>query len=146
MPSRYIPAVTIFIVLIGTTIYFYISESSYIAGMEVTSGVVVALGGKSTSSESINGQTTSTKTQALVDFAIANTIYQAQGRALGYPKWEIGQKVEVYYSQENPKEFRIKRWDEMYFFTLISLQFLLFLLVLGLINFIVYKIRGRPLS
>ncbi len=146
MPLRYIPALIIVIALIGATIYSYQLESSYIKGMKLASGELVALGNKSTSSTSINGNKTTANTQAIVDFEANNSTYKVEGRAMGYPRWEIGQTVEVYFSEKNPNKARIKRWDEIYFFTVISSFFLNFCLLFGIINFIVYKIRGRPLS
>ena len=65
---------------------------------------------------------------------------------MGYPDWKIGQSVDVYFSPKDPRHSRIKRWDELYFYTLISAFFLACCVFFGVINFIVYKIRGRPLS
>lgn len=146
MPLRYIPALMIVIALIGSTIYSYQIESTYIKGMRLTSAELVALGAKSTSSTSVNGNQTTTNTQAIADFEVNNSVYRVEGRALGYPRWEIGQKVEVYFSEKNPNRARINRWDELYFFTGISALSLSFCLLFGMINFIVFKVRGRPLS
>lgn len=146
MPARYIPALIIVIALLGAAIYSYKVESSYISEMSITPGVVIGLGSKSTSSTTINGKKTSTNTQALVDFKVANATYRAEGRAMGFPRWNIGQNVEVYFSQINPRESRIKRWDEVYFFTTICSFFLSFALLFGTINFVIYKVRGQVLS
>lgn len=146
MASRYIPALVIFFTLSITTIYFYIEESSYVAGMKLTVGVVSEFGNKSTSSITANGGEKSSSTQALVKFTVDSSNYKAEGRALGIPSWSIGQKVGVYYSPENPKKSRINRWDELYFFTLIGAHFIVVILLFSLVNFIVYKVRGRPLS
>jgi len=59
-------------------------------------------------------------TQAVVDFKVNHSVYTVEGRAMGYPRWKIGQVVEVYYSEKDPGMARIKRWDEIYFCTLIS--------------------------
>lgn len=146
MAPRYIPAVVIFVALVLASAYFYQKESSFIEGMNTTSGTVVALGGKSTSSVETNGQTRSSNTQALVDFTVDGKTWRAEGRALGVPRWAPGEKVDVYYSPDNPETSRIKRWDELYFLTLLCLSFVAFILVFGTINFIVYKKTGRPLS
>ena len=65
---------------------------------------------------------------------------------MGYPYWQIGQNVEVYYSVDNPKKSRINRIDELYNFTLWFLFFISASVLFATINFIVYKVRGRPLS
>ncbi len=146
MPRRYIPALIIVIALIGSTIYFYNEETSYIKDMTVAEGRVVALGEKSTATTKVNGKSTTTNTQAIVEFEANNTTYRVEGRAMGYPRWEIGQIVDVYYSEKKPNIARIKRWDEIYFFTIISAFFLSCCLFFGSINFLVYKVRGKPLS
>jgi len=146
MPKRYIPALVIFVALIWSTIYFYKQESSYIVGMTKGKGVVVLLGDKSTSSISFIGRTTTTNTQAIVDFEANNLTYRIEGRGLAYPRWKIDQTVDIYFSQENPTLARINRWDELYFFTILSSFFLGCLIFFATLNFIVYKIRGRPLS
>ena len=146
MSRRYIPALIIVLVLIGATIYLYDKESTYISGMSIATGKVVALGSKSTSSMSIPGKTTTRNTQAIVAFTVSGTSYRSEGRAFGYPDWKIGQTVEVYYSAANPKMSRIKRFAEVYFFSLVSAFFLSACIVFGAINYVVYKIRGRPLS
>ena len=146
MPLRYIPALVITIALIFSTLYAYKRESSYIEGMAVAEGVVTELGSRSKSSVTINGTTTKTNTQALVDFEVNGTVFRAEGRAAGYPLWEVGSKVPVYYSVNNPDKARINRFDEVYFFTLISAFFLICCLLFAFINFLVYKIRGKPLS
>lgn len=146
MPARYIPALVFLIALTAATIYFYNDESSFIEGMSVAQGEVVALGSRSTSSSSINGRSSSSNTQALVDFEVNGKLYRVDGRAMGYPEWTIGQKVEVYYSPEKPATARIKRWDELYFLSLICAFFISTSLVFSLVNFVVYKVRGKPLS
>lgn len=146
MPLRYIPALIIVIALICSTIYAYQEESSYIDGMAVTEGVVVDLGSRSTSSVTINGTTTKTNTQAIVDFEVNDAVFRVEGRAAGYPLWEIGSTTPVYYSVNNPDKARIKRFDEVYFFTIASAFFLGCCLLFAFINFLVYKIRGTPLS
>lgn len=146
MPKRYIPALIIFMALIGSTIYFYQQESTYIRGMKTAQGVVVKLGSRSTSVVTDNKKTTKTNTQALVDFKVDGSTYRAEGRAMGYPRWKIGQSVDVYYSPDIPQHSRIKRWDELYFYTLLSAFFLLCLILIGAINFIIYRVRGRPFS
>jgi len=60
MPLRYIPALIIFIALIGATIYAYDAESSFIKGMQISEGELVALGSRSRSSRTINGRGTTT--------------------------------------------------------------------------------------
>lgn len=155
MPIRYIPAVIIFLALIAATIYFYQQESTFIKGMNVTRGVVVGLGSKSTFTTSTNvnarhgtsdqNQTT-VNTQAIVDFQVDGSKHRVRGRAMGYPRWQIGQSVDVYFSPRNPGQARIKRWDEVYFHTLLSGFFLIACALFALINFMIYKIRGRPLS
>lgn len=146
MPARYIPASIIAILSLVATIFFYLSESDFIRDMKITSGKVIKLGNKSTSTISINGKKTTTNTQAIVEIVVGNGTYVSEGRSFGVPKWEVGQDVEVYYSADDPKISRIKRWDELYFFTLISAFFLISCVVLGLVNYIVYRVRGRPLS
>ena len=146
MALRYIPAVVIFIALIMATLYFYSEESSYISAMKLSTGIVTELGSNSSSSVTINGKKKSSNTQALVKFTIGSSKYTAEGRALGFPRWNIGQEVGVYYSPENPDISRINRWDELYFFTLICVHFIAAILLFSLVNFIVYKVRGRPLS
>jgi hypothetical protein len=146
MPKRYIPALIIVVALIGLTIYFYQQESTYIKGMEITTGVVAGLGNKSTSTTTINGKMTTVNTQALVDFQFNGSTYRVNGRAMGYPDWKIGQPVDVYFSPKDPGKSRIKRWDELYFFTFVSAFFLIACVFFGIINFIVYKVRGKPLS
>ena len=155
MPLRYIPALIIFIGLLGAGSYSYKVESSYIKGMKTITGELVALGSRSVSSRRINddegkvnihNHEGGSNTQALVDFEFNNTTFRVEGRAMGYPRWKLGQKVEVYFSESNPSEARINRWDEVYFFTLISSFFIIFCLVFSIINFVVYKVRGRPLS
>ncbi len=146
MAPRYIPALVIFIALIITAVYFYTEESSFIKGMNLTTGVVSGLGSESSSSITSNGIKESSNTQALVNFTVGSSKYTAEGRALGIPRWNVGEKVGVYYSPDNPNISRINRWDEMYFFTLICAQFIVIILLFGLVNFIVYKVRGRPLS
>ena len=146
MPLRYIPALIIVIALLCSTVYFYTEETAYINGMAVTEGTVVALGSKSTSSTTTNGKPTQTNTQAIVEFDSDGTTVRVEGRAMGYPHWEIGRTVGVYYAENNPSEARIKRWDEVYFFTLVSAFFLSVCLLFAAINFLVYKVRGKPLS
>ncbi len=146
MPLRYIPALVIIIGLTVATVYFYNEESSYISGMEITSGRVVALGGKSKSTITFIGSKSSANTQALVDFTVDGSTYRSEGRAMGLPGWEVGQTVDVYFSEQDPEKSRIKRWDELYFFTAICSFFLGFCLLFATVNFIVYKVRGRPLS
>lgn len=146
MPFRYIPALIIVLALAGASIYFYQIESSYVDGMQVASGEVVGLGSSSTSSVTTNREKTTSNTQAIVDFEVNQSTFRTEGRALGFPEGKLGQSVKVYYSEGNPETARIKRWDEVYFFTLICLSFFVASLILVAINFIVYKIRGRPLS
>lgn len=146
MPKRYIPALIIFIALLASAIYSYQLESSFISAMKITTGEVVSLGSKSTATTSINGNTKKINTQAIVDFTVNEKTYTAKGRSMGYPYWQIGQNVEVYYSAENPKKSRINRIDELYNFTLWFLFFIGGSTLFATINFIVYKVRGRPLS
>ncbi|MGM0563268.1 MAG: DUF3592 domain-containing protein [Pseudomonadota bacterium] len=146
MPLRYIPALIIVLALAGASIYFYQVESSYVDGMEVASGEVVGLGSGSTSSVTTNRDKTTSNTQAIVDFEVNQSTFTVKGRAMGMPAWKVGESVEVYYSKANPEIARIKRWDELYFFTLICAFFLIASLVFAAINFAVYKVRGRPLS
>lgn len=146
MPKRYIPALIIFIALLGAAIYSYQIESSYINAMEIAAGEVVSLGSKSTVTTSINGNAKKTNTQAIVNFTVNDKTYTAKGRSMGYPYWQVGQSVEVYYSVNNPKESRINRIDELYNFTLWFLFFISASVLFATINFIVYKVRGRPLS
>jgi len=146
MPKRYIPALIIFVALIAATFYFYQQESTYIKGMSMATGAVVGLGNKSTATTTINHHKTTTKTQALVDFQYNGVTYRTAGRAMGYPRWKVGQSVDVYFSPQNPHRSRINRWDELYAHTLLSAFFLICIVLLGTINFIVYKIRGKPLS
>lgn len=146
MAPRYIPAVVIFIALIIATVYFYKEESSYISGMKLSTGVVTALGDNSFLSVVTNGGKESSNTQAIVEFTVGTSKYLTEGRALGFPRWRVGQEVGVYYSPENPNISRINRWDELYFYTLIFGHFLAAVLLFSLVNFIVYKVRGRPLS
>jgi len=146
MAPRYIPALIIFIGLIIATAYFYSKESSFISDMKLTTGIVTGLGGKSSSSITMNGKKESNNTQALVKFSVAASSYRVEGRALGFPQWTVGQKVGIYYSQDNPNISRINRWDELYFFTLICAHFIAAILLFSIINYIVYKVRGRPLS
>lgn len=146
MPARYIPALIIVIALIGSTIYFYNKESAYISGMSIAPGEVVALGSKSTSTVSVNGNKSTTNTQAIVEFTASGATYKSEGRAFGYPDWKIGQEVHVYYLPANPEKSRIKRVDEVYFYTAISGFFALCCFVFGSINYLVFRVRGRPLS
>lgn len=146
MPLRYIPAVIVLIALIGAVIYSYQIESSYIKGMNTISGELVALGDKSTFTTSINEIEERVNTQAIVDFEVNNSTYTVEGRAMGYPRWKLGKTVEVYFSESNPSEARINRWDEIYFFTLIFSFFLSCCTFFCVINFVVYKVKGRPLS
>jgi len=146
MAPRYIPAVVIFVALIMATIYFYSEESSYISGMKLSTGIVTELGSNSSSSVTINGKKKSSNTQALVKFTIGSSKYIVEGRALGFPRWNVGQEIGVYYSPDNPNISRINRWDELYFFTLICAHFIAAILLFSLVNLIVYKVRGRPLS
>lgn len=146
MPARYIPALIIVAILLGCVIYAYQFESSYIKGMKQTSGMVAKLGSRSTSTITINGETTTSNTQALVDFQVNNTTYRVEGRAMGIPRWDIGQTVVVLFSEADPSRARIQRWDEIYFYTLICSFFLACCVFFGALNFIVYKVRGKPLS
>ncbi|HED36727.1 MAG TPA: hypothetical protein ENI76_00540, partial [Ignavibacteria bacterium] len=127
MAPRYIPALIIFIASIIATVYFYTEESSFIKGMNLTTGVVARLGNKSSSSFTSNDIKESSNSQALVDFTVGTSKYRAEGRALGIPRWNVGQKVGVYYSLDNPNISRINRWDELYFFTLIGVHFIVIL-------------------
>lgn len=160
MPRRYIPALILVLGLAISTIYLFNKETAYIKGMAVASGKVVALGNKSTSTVSfssgvvlgknntsvVSTNSHTTNTQALVDFSVSGSTYRSEGRGFGYPKWRVGQAAEVYYSSDNPKINRIKRFDEVYFYSIISAFFLSFCILFGSINYLVYKIRGRPLS
>lgn len=155
MPLRYIPAVIIFLAVSAATIYFYQQESTYINGMNIARGVVIGHGNKSTfttttnvgpSQGNSNQKQKTVNTQAIVDFQVNGSKYRVAGRAMGYPGWKIGQSVDVYYSADNPRHSRIKRWDEVYFHTLLSGFFLIAMVIFAMINFIVFKIRGRPLS
>jgi len=146
MPARYIPGLIVFIALIFGGAYSYHVESSYINGMTTTKGEVVAFGSRSTSTRTTNDVEKTVNTQAIVNFVVNNETYRVEGRAMGYPDWVLGQDVEVYFAKHNPNEARINRWDEIYFFTLICSFFISTTILFSIINFIVYKVRGRPLS
>jgi hypothetical protein len=145
MTARYIPGLIIFIALIIGGAYSYHVESSYINGMTITSGEVVAFGNRSISTRTSNDIEKTVDTQAIVYFKVNNETYRVEGRAMGYPYWELGQGVEVYFAKDNPKQTRINRWDEIYFFTLTCSFFISTTILFSIINFIAYKLRGRPL-
>lgn len=146
MPLRYIPAVIIFIGLCLSTAYLYSQEARFIEGMTVTEGAVIGFGDKSSSSTTINGNTESENTQPLVEYSVRGDKYISEGRALGLPKWELGQTARIYYRESSPEVSRIGRFDELYFYTLLSGFFLIAITFFGLLNFVVYKVRGKPLS
>lgn len=146
LPLRYIPALVIIIGLICCTAYFYLTESAFINDMEITSGKVVELGNRSTSAITVNGKTSQVNTQAIAEFLLDGKTYRVAGRGFGYPRWKVGQAVDIYYSPEDPRQARIHRLDELFIFTFISAFFLIACLLFAGANFIVYKIRGKPLS
>jgi hypothetical protein len=146
MPKRYIPTLILFISTIVGTIYASYLESDYISDFKVAAGIVTDLGSKSKHTVTVNGKTKSKNTQAIVSFTVEGKSYESRGRSLGYPYWEIGQKVKAFYSPNNPDISRIDRLDELYFFTILGCFFTLAFIFLVLINYTVYKVRGKPLS
>ncbi|WP_347333008.1 DUF3592 domain-containing protein [Marinimicrobium locisalis] len=146
MPRRYIPFVIIVITLIVGGGYFYHVESSYIEGMKEASGQVVDFEMREGSTVHRGDHKESWTRQAIVEFEANNASHRFIVRAFSYPKFEMGEGVDVYYSEGNPNKARVKRLDQVYFFTLICLIVLAYCAIFSLINFAVYKIRGRPLS
>jgi hypothetical protein len=114
--------------------------------MKLSEGVVSQLSFIKSSDIKINDRKGAGHTEAIVGFTVNSINYKVKSRALGIPKWHMGKKVGVYYLPEDPNISRINRWDELYFYTLICAHFLTAILLISFVNFIVYKVRGRPLS
>ncbi|MGB1581134.1 MAG: DUF3592 domain-containing protein [Nevskiales bacterium] len=146
MPKRYIPALVFVIALAICTTYFYVQESRFIEGMALAQGKVQSLGAGSSKQTSAFGKSVTTPTQAIVAFRVEGKTYKSRGRAMGLPAWLPGDTVGVYYNPQDPRQSRIQRFDELYFHSLIPGMFLLGALLFASINFLVYKLRGRPLS
>ncbi|WP_372873111.1 DUF3592 domain-containing protein [Shewanella sp.] len=140
MSVKYIPAVVVVMLLCLATGYFYLQESSFTAGLTVTPATVIGFGSKARLSTSVNGQASSTDLQPVAEFQYAGTSYKVKGRALGYPRWQLGEVVDVYFSEQNPHQARIKRWDELYFHSLLSSAFLILTLLCLLTNIFFRKL------
>jgi len=146
MPLRYIPALIIFTSLTASSIFFFKKDFEYLAGMKRTEGVVIRFGAKSVSTTTSGGSSASRNTQPIIRFNVEGESYLAEGRAMGIPRWEMGQASGVYYDPENPKKNRIDRFDEKFFYALICLFFLSGGLLFSLVNFTYYKKTGKVLS
>ncbi|HWV14452.1 MAG TPA: DUF3592 domain-containing protein [Cellvibrio sp.] len=149
LPKKYIPALLLFILSLAATIYFFQLENGYIKNMHIVQGEIVGFGGKSGIKESSSqgGLKTSTftHTQAIANFSKDGSIYRVEGRAAGFPRWQLQQKIEIYYSLENPKKSRINRFDELYFYTLLSGVLPLYIFLAFMFRFGVNALRKRPL-
>lgn len=140
MSVKCIPAIVVVMLLCLATGYFYLQESSFTQGLTLTPATVVGFGSKARLSTSVNGQASSTDLQPVAEFQVAGTSYRVVGRALGYPRWQLGEVVEVYFAEQNPHQARIKRWDELYFYTLLSGAFLILTLLCPLLNIFIIKL------
>ena len=143
MPLRYIPALIIFISLAATSAYIFKKDLEYLTGMKRTEGVVFRFGAKSKSTTTGGG---SRNTQPIVRFNVEGESYLAEGRAMGIPRWEMGETSGVYYDPDNPKKNRIDRFDEKFFYAFLPFLFLCGGLFFALVNFTYYKKTGKVLS
>ncbi|WP_166836018.1 DUF3592 domain-containing protein [Rheinheimera pleomorphica] len=140
MSVKCIPAIVVVMLLCLATGYFYLQESSFTEGLTVTPATVVGFGSKAGLTTSVNGQASSTDLQPVAEFQYAGTTYSVEGRALGYPRWQLGEVVDVYFAEQNPHHARIQRWDELYFYTLLSGAFLILTLLCPLLNIFLRKL------
>lgn len=146
MRARYIPAVILLTGLLAGSIYLYKLESNYVKSMLIVEGEVVGHGAGSTSSSTVNGETKTASTQAIIEYRVNGVSYKVYGRSFGFPKWVVGEKITVYYDPDKPKLARINRFDEMYLHTLLCLVFLFGGLLFAMFNYVVYKTTGKVLS
>lgn len=135
----YLPAIAIVLLLMCATGYFYIQESSYTQGMSTTSATIVGFGSKSRLTTNVAGARSSTDLQPIAEFQIDDKTYRIEGRALGYPRWQLGQSVDVFFFEQNPYHSRIKRFDELYFYSLLSAFFLITVFLSTLLNVVLRK-------
>ncbi len=146
MRARYIPAVILLTGLLAGSIYLYKLESNYVKSMLIVEGEVVGHGAGSTSSSTVNGETKTASTQAIIEYRVNGVSYKVYGRSFGFPKWVVGEKITVYYDPDKSKLARINRFDEMYLHTLLCLVFLFGGLLTAMFNYVVYKTTGKVLS
>ncbi len=136
MTSRYLPALFVIFCLFIVTSFLFVKESSSIEGFKSEEGMVTGFGSR---------KGTKRSTYTIVEYRVNDAVYACHSRGFGYPAWKVGDQVRVLYSTIDPSNSRISRIDEIYSHTLLFSFFLFTSLLFLLVNFIAFKIRGRPL-
>lgn len=120
------------VILAILALYFYKIESDYVSNFLVASGTVGAINYKY---RGATGTSDNRIRTTQVSFKVGAKRYSVDSRGLQVPRFSGS--VEVYYDPTDPSTARIKRIDEVYFFTLIML---FFLLIGGLFSILTYFI------
>jgi len=112
--------VTVLVALAISTLFLYKVESGYVSGFSLVSGHVSHF--EYNKSSSRTGASTANRIKTtVVSFKVKSKSYDVRSR--GFQRPEFSESIEVYYDPNDPSNARVNRFDELYFYTLISLFF-----------------------